>query len=768
MKMNPFSLFAALVWLLVSMFLLDLAKTPTFAEEHVSGVPVRPTPKPPTSPQSPAEMRDLSGALNKLKRGVEDLKNLEEGTGLYDDSDVEFEQDPYAARNNKWLNDPDVLILTGPKPGADDFQPELSEEAKRARFVVLNFEAADVFDIIVSIAELMELDYIIESGISGKITIRTTRKIPVENLFNLLEQVLAINGISVVKIGEFYRFIPMAKTTQKQLPIYYEYDETTLPFEDRLVIQIIPLRYLPIQAIQGVIRPFMSDMGSFITVPNSKILIVIDLASNIPRLVELIKALDVNTLDQMQVQLIPIRFSQASDLVTELTEIFSAVGYKEQEGATLKFVVISRLNAILLINAYPDIYPTIQYWITKLDQPVSQGELGTYVYYVQNGEATDLASILQAIYQARQREEDAAPAGRPQAAIPKPQETPYAGEGETEEPKTGLPTTVELQLLPQGEIEGFLQIVPHAATNSLIIRTRPQNYPIILDTIQRLDLKPLQVMIEVLVAELRLTDELDLGLEWALKARGRNPNTQYVVGQNVSPFGDQPGFDGVDNPLSEASSGSGISFFTHETGKLLSLLHVFAAESRLSVRASPIIMTSENKEATIDIVEEVPVQTQTTVNQVITQSIEYRSVGIRLSVTPKINEERFVTLDVSQELSEVNEAQASLVTAAGISAIPLIRRQARTSVIVRDKETLVIGGLIRRTKSSASSGTPFFSKIPVFGWLFGSQSTNETNTELLIFITPHVITDVLEARSLTDEFERRLKILKTSLKPKKR
>jgi len=120
-------------------------------------------------------------------------------------------------------------------------------------------------------------------------------------------------------------------------------------------------------------------------------------------------------------------------------------------------------------------------------------------------------------------------------------------------------------------------------------------------------------------------------------------------------------------------------------------------------------------------------------------------VGIKLSVTPKINEEIFVTLDVSQELSEVNAARVSLITDAGISAIPLFRRQARTNVIVRDGETLVNGGLIRTIQSNASNGAPFLSKILMFGWLFGSQSTNKNNTELLIFITPHVITDVLEA-----------------------
>jgi general secretion pathway protein D len=152
---------------------------------------------------------------------------------------------------------------------------------------------------------------------------------------------------------------------------------------------------------------------------------------------------------------------------------------------------------------------------------------------------------------------------------------------------------------------------------------------------------------------------------------------------------------------------------------------------------------------------------------VVTQSIEYRSVGIKLNVIPKINEEKFVTLDVSQELSEVNEARAGLFAQANISAIPLIRRQARTSVIVRDQETLVIGGLIRKTKSDANNGAPFLSRVPVFGWLFGSQSKSDENTELLIFITPHVVTDIKEARSLTEEFESRLKQLQISVKQKK-
>ena len=197
----------------------------------------------------------------------------------------------------------------------------------------------------------------------------------------------------------------------------------------------------------------------------------------------------------------------------------------------------------------------------------------------------------------------------------------------------------------------------------------------------------------------------------------------------------------------------------------MGLVTALAQERKLDVEASPILMTSDNKTASIDITDEVPIPiTTTTITGITRDSIQYRSVGIRLSVTPKINEDRYVTLDIDQEISQINSSIASPVD----NAVPLFRRQAKTSVVVKDKQTLVIGGMIRETTGGDRSGIPFFYKIPIIGWLFGANAKSTSKTELLILLTPHVVASDKEARLITEEYRKRIRKLQTTSRAAKK
>jgi len=209
----------------------------------------------------------------------------------------------------------------------------------------------------------------------------------------------------------------------------------------------------------------------------------------------------------------------------------------------------------------------------------------------------------------------------------------------------------------------------------------------------------------------------------------------------------------------------GLSFLTRPTSDVMGLITALAQERKLDVEASPILMTSDNKTASIDMTDEVPIPiTTTTITGITRDSIQYRSVGIRLSVTPKINEDRYVTLDIDQEISQINSSIASPVD----NAVPLFRRQAKTSVVVKDKQTLVIGGMIRETTGEDRSGVPFFYKIPIIGWLFGANAKSTSKTELLILLTPHVVASDKEARLITEEYKKRIRKLQTTSRAAKK
>ncbi|MBI3582662.1 MAG: type II secretion system secretin GspD [Nitrospinae bacterium] len=643
--------------------------------------------------------------------------------------------------------DTDTLYLSNKKiAGEKQGLVSLPKEIE-SRSVVLNFENTDINDVIATIGELLGLDYIIEPGVAGKITIHTSGKMPAGELFPVLEQVLEINNLTVVRTGKYYRFMPMAEAKRKPLETFIGRDGSGLPSADRIIIQLVPIKFLPVESIKGVLTPLLTKSGSFLDIPNSQTLGLIDTASNVKRLLEIVDALDVNTLDRMHVRLFQIRFMKASDLSKELVNIFSTLGIKEKE-QFLKFVPIQRINSVLMVGASSEIIQTAEKWIKELDKPVIEGEMGTYVYYVQNGDAGNIAGIITSLYGGKKKPAVSGvllpqSAGEPQAI--KLAETP-----KVVEPPKGPVTSVEI--LGAAEVEGEVVVISDKETNSIIIRTGPQNYPAILETIKRLDKVSVQVLIEIMVAELTLDERTQFGLEWAIKTGtgGFGVDTGSSLGGNIGKSVGQ-------------MSASGLSAFVHETDKFIGLFQAYASDSKLNVLLSPMILTSENKPATINIANEVPIETttflQTGTTPVTTRSFQYKSIGTKLTVTPKINEERLVTLNINQEVSQVNEAAQ---TAAGAPP-SFFSRQLQTSVVVNDKQSLILGGLIEDKKDNSRSGIPWLYKIPVIGWLFGAKKDTTRKTELLMLITPHVITNSREAKAVTEEFQSRLESLQKTL-----
>jgi len=192
----------------------------------------------------------------------------------------------------------------------------------------------------------------------------------------------------------------------------------------------------------------------------------------------------------------------------------------------------------------------------------------------------------------------------------------------------------------------------------------------------------------------------------------------------------------------------------------MGLIHALASDSRLEVRASPMLMTTDNKAASIDITNEVPISTtsfSSTGAEV--QNIQYKSIGIRLSVTPKINEDKYVSLSINQEISQIDDTRSGPNNESYFS-----RKQAKTDVVVKDRQTLMIGGMINNTKGTGKSGIPFLSSIPIIGWLFGTEETKEEKTELIILLTPHVIANDEEAEMLTEDFNKKIMGLKQNVR----
>ena len=639
-----------------------------------------------------------------------------------------------------------------------DVEPKLPEELRQAKHITLNFEGTELYDVITTFCELLKIDYVIEGSVEGKVTLQTFNKIPVEDLYSVLEQILALNNVAVVKSGNFYRFLQAPDAAKKPLSIHYSNDPN-IPDKERMIIQIVPLRYISVESMKKIISPLLTANASFIEIPETNNLMMIEMANNVKRIIKVVQALDIDKLASSDIQLYKLRNADSETLVKELEEIYTSMGYKEALGDSLSFLSLTRLNSVLVVNAFDKILPTIEFWINRLDQPVSEGEVSTFVYYVQNGDAAALSSLLNGIFTGEVSTENSGN----NSTTPSSDKNATANiSGATTQTSASTSETrpnLELKGGISDDIEGDITIIPDPDTNSLIIRTSPRNYPAILALINKLDLFPQQVLIEVLIVDLSIDESTDIGVDWALK--GTNGSTTVAGGVNKA-LGAGDTLIGAGIDTATASFLPGGSFFIGDPEKVIAQLQVFASDSRANVLANPILVTSDNKAANISITDEIPINSTTlttnTQQPVTSTTVEFRSVGIKLDITPKINSENFVNLKINQEISS---------RGADVGTTPSFNtRQVNTEVVLKDNQVLVMGGLMRTDTTDTTSGIPFLKDLPMVGKLFGTESTTLKKTELMIFITPHVISNNEDSRFVTQQFKKRLRGLGKNRKSK--
>ena len=632
-------------------------------------------------------------------------------------------------------------------------EPELPEELKEAKHITLNFEGTELYDVITTFCELLKIDYVIEGNVDGKVTLQTFNKIPVEDLYSVLEQILALNNVTVVKSGNFYRFLEAPDAAKKPLSIHFA-DDPSIPNKERMIIQIIPLQHISVESMRKIITPLLTTNASFIEVPETNNLMMIEMAYNVKRIVKVVQALDIDKLASSDIQLYKLRNADSEVMVKELEEIFSSMGYKEALGDSLSFLSLTRLNSILVVNAFDKILPTIEFWVNRLDQPVSEGDVSTFVYYVQNGDSGALAGLLNGIFASSGNEETKTNTSTGKTSTTAATKANVSGASTTVTAKKS--PTIEATGAISGDFEGEITILPDPDTNSLIIRTSPRNYPAILALINKLDLSPQQVLIEVLIVDLTIDNSTAAGLELAIKnPGGADANT---VAGGISATTDGATSLGGSIGSATASFLRGGSYFIGQPDKIIAQLQLFASDSKTNVLANPILVTSDNKAANISITDEIPIVQEASVPSggaaVVTSTVEFRSVGIKLDITPKINSKNLINLRISQEISslgaEASNGQPSFNT-----------RQVNTEVVLKDNQVLVMGGLMRTDTTDTTTGVPFFKDLPYIGKLFGSESTSLKKTELMIFITPHVISNADDSEFVTSEFKKRLTNLKS-------
>jgi general secretion pathway protein D len=438
------------------------------------------------------------------------------------------------------------------------------------------------------------------------------------------------------------------------------------------------------------------------------------------------------------VQVVPILFLQSSEVIKLITPFLSA---------TAVIIDVPKTNQVIIVDTDASVKRILQFLSTFDNEQQKKKQAQVYVYAVQNGKAKNVANLLQQIFLG----------ARPSTSTSTPERTAPSATPTTPRPPTpqaSQPPSSQQQLSrPSGTaapaetlVSDLTRIFADEILNSVIILATPEDYALIKETIAKIDVQPRQVMIEGLVAQITLTDNLSLGLAYAFK-------TQFKIsGDSV-----MKGLIGLNTGSLNAESipGSGFTFVGTVGDDVRAVINALASQSRAKVIAAPHILVTDNREARIQVGQQVPIVTSETYGSTTVapqRTIQYKDIGIILKVTPQVNEGGLVSLDLAQEVSTFSTIELGIAD----KTIILNKAEATTNVVVKDGETIVIGGLIREDTTKSRSGVPWLSKIPLFGYLFGNTTDDESRQEIIILLTPRVVKSQIEAQEVTSDYVNRI------------
>lgn len=619
--------------------------------------------------------------------------------------------------------------------------------------IALNFDNADIYEVVNALSDFMGVNFIIDQRVKGKVNIHTAGEIDKRRLLPIMETVFEMNNIAMVEYGDFYKIIPIKEAKQQVIDFSIGRELAYVPSYDRQMIQVVPLQYVSAKEIETILKRFLGPGGDVFEYPKGNIVVIVERAASIRKMLRLVREIDIDLFEYNQVRFFKVENANAADVATELEEIFLSIGIEKtpEKGLGLKFIPVERIGGVLAVSSVPGVFDRVANWLEVLDTVDDTAAEQVFIYFVENGKAEEIGDVLNQVYS------DAGPQ-RTTTSRDTQSRTRQDARNRTQQAQSSRTSRTRSSSLGGQEesslLEGEVSIVVDIPTNSIIVRAIPRDYEIIRQTMAQLDRIPRQVLIEVLIAEVKLDGDTAFGVEWSLydydaSIGGYKGEDRIGYNKGSLPIVDE---DGIPIPLTDIVPQGFSYLFSSE--RLSVFLQAQASQNKLNILSSPHILAVDNKEARIEVGEEVPIVTSEYVpldqqdDTSTSRSVEYRSTGVILSVTPRINERGLVAMDVSQEVSAAQPLEAG-----GIQSPSITNRKAETSLVVQDGQTIIIGGLIREEGSEGSSGIPFLSSIPMIGWVFGSNSTQSTKVELILLLTPHVVTNFEEVDIVTKEIK---------------
>ena len=650
--------------------------------------------------------------------------------------------------------------------------------ASEAGEIVFNFTDQPIEAVINSVlGDLLQENYSINQGVKGSVSFSTSRPVNKQQALSILETLLSWTDNAMIRQGDRYVILPANQAVAGKLVPEMPVAQPA----SGLAARLYPLRYIGAAEMQKLLKPFVRENAFLLVDPARNIISLSGTPDELANYQSTIDTFDVDWLKGMSIGVYGLQRASVAELMPQLQKLFGPDSGMPLS-SMVKFMPNERTNSIVAISSQPEYLREVGNWIETIDEG-GGNEPQMYVYDVRNMKASDLARYLRQIYGSGQISDES-----PAKVAPGVRTTNLtslngmssgssqgngvlnAGSGAAQNP--GLLTEESWDMLEQnGQADGFddygmgatvtdqsssgslvqsVRITAQKSSNQLLVRTRPAQWKEIESAIKRLDQPPLQVQIETRILEVRLTGELDLGVQWYLGRLAGNSNTVNIANQSGSQGA--LGAGGI-------ALGNSSAFYSFVSNNLQVALRALETQGLTQVLSAPSLVVLNNQQAQIQVGDNIPIS-QTTVNAINTDttlsSVEYVQTGVILDVVPRINPGGLVYMDIQQQVSDADE---SVITATQPNP-RISTRAVSTQVAVQSGQTVLLGGLISQNNSQSETRVPGLSSIPGIGRLFGATARGKARTELIVLITPRVVENPLHARQTMDEYRQQMQLLR--------
>lgn len=648
--------------------------------------------------------------------------------------------------------------------------------------VVFNFENQPIQAVVKAVlGDLLQRNYAIAPGVQGNITFSTAQPVSRDQALPILETLLSWTDNALVERDGRYLVLPAKQAVAGNITPSLGAAAPT----DGMQARLFPLHYISATQMQKLLKPFARDNAFLLVDPNRNLLVMGGTPQELANDQRTIRTFDVDWLKGMSVGVIGLQRANVSELMPQLDKMFGPHGNTPLAGM-LRFIPIERTNSIVVITQQPDYLDEVKRWIERIDRGGgNQPQL--YVYDVKNVQATYLAGYLNQIYNgtpggvsgrdtggavgpglrggtigdSTRAGSDTGLGGKdganpdPRSGAVSAQAMDGTGQGDASITGSGLPARRQAQSV-QGTLgqaqNGGIGITAVDANNQIMVRCRPSQWAEIESAIQRLDIVPLQVQIETRILEVQLTGQFSFGVQWYLEGL---VNSSTDSNGNIVPG--QPGNQqqwALGNGGAHYVPGTDNFFYSFINHNLQAAVHAMETSGNTKVLSAPSLVVMNNQEAKIQVGTQVPVnQTyftggiNSTTNGGVSAlgQVQYKDTGVILQVRPRVNPGGLVYMTLDQVVSKPGVVDQ-------FGNFPIDKRELTTQIAVQSGQTVLLGGLIQQDEGKTDTGIPGLNRIPLLGRLFGSTSRHRNRTELIVLITPRVISSSSDAREITDEY----------------